>query len=388
MLITTKAPTHFERQLATLVGDTPEWISEHWLSILIATGIAIGIALILHTLRSWGMRLCRNSDGNGGTNWYTILGRTVARTGNFFIVMTAIRLVVNYAQTPALLDKTVTFLFTIAVAFQVAVWIREIIFGLIEHRTRGDNASESLASAVGIIRLLISIALFAIALVMVLGNVGVNVTGLVAGLGVGGIAIGLAAQGIVGDLIAALSILFDRPFRVGDNIKFGTTSGTVEGIGLKSTRIRAFEGEMHIISNRQLLDKELQNLTDRTKIRLPFTIGVAYETPPEKLERLPEIFKEIVEANGATAVRNGFSGFGASSIDYELIAELHTGSWDVGHPTRDRILVGIVRKLAEEGISIPYPTQTTYTAAPDGRIIMPYPDVQPVMRVDKEDGER
>lgn len=388
MLITTKAPTHFQRQLATLVGDTPEWISEHWLSILIATGIAIGIALILHTLRSWGMRLCRNSDGNGGANWYTILGRTVARTGNFFIVMTAIRLVVNYAQTPSLLDKTVTFLFTIAVAFQAAIWIREIIFGLIEHRTRGDNASESLASAVGIIRLLISIALFAIALVMVLGNVGVNVTGLVAGLGVGGIAIGLAAQGIVGDLIAALSILFDRPFRVGDNIKFGTTSGTVEGIGLKSTRIRAFEGEMHIISNRQLLDKELQNLTDRTKIRLPFTIGVAYETPPEKLERLPEIFKEIVEANGATAVRNGFSGFGASSIDYELIAEVHTGSWDVGHPTRDRILVGIVRKLAEEGISIPYPTQTTYTAAPDGRIIMPYPDVQPVLRVDKEDAER
>lgn len=175
---------------------------------------------------------------------------------------------------------------------------------------------------------------------------------------------------------------------MGDNIKFGTTSGTVEGIGLKSTRIRAFEGEMHIISNRQLLDKELQNLTDRTKIRLPFTIGVAYETPPEKLERLPEIFKEIVEANGATAVRNGFSGFGASSIDYELIAEVHTGSWDVGHPTRDRILVGIVRKLAEEGISIPYPTQTTYTAAPDGRIIMPYPDVQPVLRVDKEDAER
>lgn len=388
MLITTKAPTHFQRQLATLIGDTPEWISEHWLSILIATGIAIGIVLILHTLRSWGMRLCRNSDGNGGANWYTILGRTVARTGNFFIVMTAIRLVVNYAQTPSLLDKTVTFLFTIAVAFQAAIWIREIIFGLIEHRTRGDNASESLASAVGIIRLLISIALFAIALVMVLGNVGVNVTGLVAGLGVGGIAIGLAAQGIVGDLIAALSILFDRPFRVGDNIKFGATSGTVEGIGLKSTRIRAFEGEMHIISNRQLLDKELQNLTDRTKIRLPFTIGVAYETPPEKLERLPEIFKEIVEANGATAVRNGFSGFGASSIDYELIAELHTGSWDVGHPTRDRILVGIVRKLAEEGISIPYPTQTTYTAAPDGRIIMPYPDVQPVLRVDKEEGER
>lgn len=388
MLITARTkPTHFESQLKAFIGDTPDWIADHWLSILVAIGIAVGIALFLHTLRSWGMRLCRNSDGNGA-NWYTIFGRTIARTNNFFIVMTAIRLVVNVAETPPLLDKTITFLFTIAVTFQVAIWIREVIFGLIEHRTRSDNPSESLASAVGIIRLLISIALFAIALVMVLGNVGVNVTGLIAGLGVGGIAIGLAAQGIFGDLIAALSILFTRPFRVGDNIKFDQTSGTVAEIGLKSTRVRSFDGEMHIISNRQLLDKELQNLTDRTRIRLPFKIGVAYETPPEKLERLHDIFKEIVEANGATAVRNGFSGFGASSLDYELIAEVATGSWDVGHPTRDRILIAIVRKLAEEGISMPYPTQTTYTAAPDGKIIMPYPDVTPVMRVDKEEGER
>ncbi|MET3723919.1 mechanosensitive ion channel family protein [Sphingomonas trueperi] len=388
MLITARTkPTHFERQLQAFIGDTPDWIADHWLSILVATGIAAVIVLVLHTLRRWGMRLCRNSNG-GGTNWYTIFGRTIARTNNFFIVMTAIRLVVNVAETPPLLDKTITLLFTIAAFFQVAIWIREVIFGLIEHRTSSDNPSESLASAVGIIRLLISIALFAIALVMVLANVGVNVTGLIAGLGVGGIAIGLAAQGIFGDLIAALSILFTRPFRVGDNIKFDQTSGTVAEIGLKSTRVRSFDGEMHIISNRQLLDKELQNLTDRTRIRLPFKIGVAYETPPEKLERLHDIFKEIVEANGATAVRNGFSGFGDSSIDYELIAEVATGSWDVGHPTRDRILIGIVRRLAEEGISIPYPTQTTYTAAPDGKIIMPYPDVQPVMRVDKEEGER
>ncbi|KTF68441.1 mechanosensitive ion channel family protein [Sphingomonas sp. HT-1] len=381
------SPAHLERQITSFVGDTPEWLAEHWLSILIATGIAAGIVLLLHTLRSWGMRLCRNSE-SGGTNWYTILGRTVARTGNFFILMTAIRLVVNYAQTPALLDKTVTFLFTVAAAFQAAIWVREVIFGLIEHRTHGDKPSESLASAIGIIRLLISIALFAIALVMVLSNVGVNVTGLVAGLGVGGIAIGLAAQGIFGDLIAALSILFDRPFRVGDNIKFDQTSGTVEGIGLKSTRVRSFDGEMHIISNRQLLDKELQNLSDRTRIRLPFKLGVAYETPPDVLDRLPEILKDIVEANGATAVRNGFSGFGASSLDYELIAEVHSSDWNIAHPTRDRIATGILRKFAEEGISIPYPTQTSFTAAPDGKLILPYPDVQPVLRVDKDPGER
>jgi hypothetical protein len=136
MLNTTKSsPAHLERQLASFFGDTPEWLSEHWFSILVATGIAVGIVLLLHTLRSWGMRLCRDSDGIG-TNWYTIFGRTIARTGNFFILMTAIRLVVNVAETPPLLDKTITLLFTVAAAFQAAIWIREVIFGLIEHRTR------------------------------------------------------------------------------------------------------------------------------------------------------------------------------------------------------------------------------------------------------------
>src|SRR6476646_4777790 len=107
-------------------------------------------------------------------------------------------------------------------------------------RRVGDNPGEStLGNATSIIRVLVSVALFALAIVVILDNLGVNVTALVAGLGIGGIAIGLAAQGIFSDLFAALSIVFDRPFRRGDIIRFGTTTGTVERIGLKTTRIRA-----------------------------------------------------------------------------------------------------------------------------------------------------
>jgi small-conductance mechanosensitive channel len=216
--------------------------------------------------------------------------------------------------------------------------------------------------------------LFAIALVVVLGNLGVNVTGLVAGLGVGGIAIGLAAQGIFANLFAALTILFDRPFRVGDKIRFDGNSGTVQAIGLMSTRIRSFIGEELVISNKQLLDKLLENLTLRHHTRTKLPIGVAYETPIEKLEALPAMIKALVEDAGGALSRASYEGFGASSIDF--VIEFDVPGDDVPHAqaVRDKLMLGIIRTFAAEGISIPYPTQTTFTAAPDGRIIMPYPD--------------
>jgi small-conductance mechanosensitive channel len=367
--------------------DATVWIQEHWINIAIATGIAIGIFFLLHLIRAWAMRLCRRGDGVA--TWRSIFGRALAKTSNFFIVMTSIKLVVGYANTPPQLDTTVGFLFTIAAVFQAAIWVRELIFGAIEHRTAAAaDTKVGLTSAMGIIRLLVSIALFAIATVMVLGNLGVNVTGLVAGLGIGGIAIGLAAQGIFGDLIAALSIIFDRPFRVGDTIKYDNTVGTIEAIGLKSTRLRAADGELRIISNRQLLDKELQNFADRPHIRVHFMLGVAYETPPDTLDRIPGMLKEIAEANGGHAVRNGFAAFNASTLDYEYIVEFPTDDWNIAHPARDHIATDLLRRFGEAGIVFAYPTQTSYTAAPDGKLIYPYPEVQPVMRVDKDPQER
>ncbi|MET0309852.1 MAG: mechanosensitive ion channel family protein [Sphingomonas sp.] len=349
------------------------WAQSHWLNILIATGVAIAVFFALHAIKAWGARLCRK--GEGVASWYSILGRAVSKTGNFFILMASIRLVTGYAGPPPMVETTIGFLFTISAVFQAAIWMRELIFGAIEHRTSADDYHGSgLASALGIIRLLITVALFAIALVVVLGNLGVNVTGLIAGLGVGGIAIGLAAQGIFANLFAALTILFDRPFRVGDKIRFDGNSGTVQAIGLMSTRIRSFIGEELVISNKQLLDKLLENLTLRHHTRTKLPIGVAYETPVEKLEALPAMIKALVEEAGGTLSRASYEGFGASSID--LMIEFDVPGDDVPHAqaVRDKLMLGIVRKFAAEGIRIPYPTQTAFTAAPDGTIIMPYPD--------------
>lgn len=375
------------QQAQALWNDSIAWLGGHWLQILVAAAVAALIVAALHLARRWGTKLCERSVGPAG--WGTILGRAVARTGNFFIVTTAAKLVAGYASPPQMLGKTIDFLFTLAAVFQAALWAREIILGAIEKRTETEGyQGEALLSALGLIRLLVTFALFAIALVVVLDNLGVNVTGLVAGLGVGGIAIGLAAQGIFADLFAALAIIFDKPFRRGDKIQYDQTIGVVEEIGLKSTRIRAFTGEERVIANKQLLDKEIQNISHRDHVRIQLMVGVAYETPPEKLEELPGMLTGIVETAGGEVARASFEAFGASSVDFALWFDIPGDDWPTAHKVRDRVIIAILRRFAAEGISIPFPTQTTYTADPSGKLILPYPEVQPVLRVDKERGER
>lgn len=360
-------------QAETLLTVSYAWLMAHWAQILVAAGIAAVIVAALIFLRRLGHRLCSNSPSLNG--WGAVFGRAIVKTGNFFIVMVAAKLVDGYADPPAELAMTINFLFTVAAVFQAAIWAREIILGAVEHRAHSEEYSgEAIGSAMGIIRLLVTFVLFAIALIVVLDNLGVSVTGLVAGLGVGGIAIGLAAQGIFADLFAALAIIFDRPFRRGDAITYDKSSGTVEAIGLKSTRIRAATGEERIIANRNLLDKEILNNSQRAYRRVQFTLALAQWTPVEKMEQLPHILKEIIEGCGRTFVRAGFIGFGDSSYNFDVEFDSPTAAFQDFFDARHAIGLGIIKRLNAEGIDLAYPTQTAFTAAPRGGMIRPYPE--------------
>jgi small-conductance mechanosensitive channel len=341
------------------------------------------IYFVLRSLRGLGERLCRRDPS--GTGWPTIIGRVIAKTGNLFMVAVAARLVVSYAGAPPPVAETIKFLFTIIAVIQGAVWAREFILGFIQHRTSAGE-HEALGSAMNIIRLLVSIALFVLAGIVVLDNLGVNVTGLVAGLGIGGIAIGLAAQGIFADLFAALSILFDRPFRRGDAIAYDQTNGTVEAIGLKSTRLRSVTGEERVISNKNLLDKEIRNNTRLNHRRGKFVLSVVYQLAPDKAARLPDLLKELVEREGLHFVRAGFINFGASSLDFDVEFDVPSEDYETFFAARHRLGIAILERLNAEGIDFAYPTQTTYTAAPDGRLVMPYAEVQRVSEIHAEAG--
>ena len=238
----------------------------------------------------------------------------------------------------------------------------------------GDGTTESaLGSATSIIRVLVSVALFALAIVVILDNLGVNVTALVAGLGIGGIAIGLAAQGIFSDLFAALAILFDKPFRRGDIVRYGTTTGTVERIGLKTTRLRGVGGEQVIMANTKLLEQEVHNVTDARIRRTWLPFGLTYQTPPEAIENLAETLAEAVESiKGCKVVRSGATALGPSSIECELVYDDRGRDPDALARHKSAIIINIKRVFEREGIAFAYPTQTTFTAAPDGTMVMPY----------------
>jgi small-conductance mechanosensitive channel len=348
------------------------WLVSHSLQILVG---GIGGALIvaaLMAIRRIGTKLCQVQ---GASHWRVTIGRILTRTSTFFIISLAAELVARYAEAPPTLRSTVHFFFVIASVLQVAVWIRELILNLVEHRAGPEADHSSLGSAIGIIRLLVSVALFTVALIVILDNLGVNVTGLVAGLGIGGIAIGLAAQGIFADLFAALSILFDKPFRRGDSIKWDTTTGTVETIGLKSTRIRSVTGEEVIVSNTNLLSKELHNMARLDRRRVILKVGLTYQTPPETCERIPAIVAEIVAGiDKCSIVRCGMTGFGDSSLDFEIQFDVSSEVYKVVFDAQSRFCIALLKRFNEEGIEFAYPTQVGFTAAPDGTLIMPYPD--------------
>ena len=353
--------------------STVDWFSIHSLQILIAVGVGIAIYLALAALRQFGSRLKGKPGDTLGLSH--VIGRAIARTTHFFMALAAARLVVSYANPPQMVFKTVIFLFTIAAVFQAAIWAREVILGLIERKTIGDEGhGETLANAMGLIRVLVTFGLFAIATVVVLDNLGVNVTGLVAGLGIGGIAIGLAAQGIFSDLFAALSIIFDKPFRRGEVITYDQTTARVEKIGLKSTRLRAMTGEKKVISNANLLQKEITSLHTLEQRRVTFALGIIYQTPDQKAEAIPALLKDIVEAEGHQFVNAGLVRFGASSLDYELNFDVPDPDHHDYFQSRHRVGLAIWKRFKAEGIEFAYPTQTSFTAAPDGRTIMPYPD--------------
>lgn len=348
-----------------------DWVRGNIVELSVAVAAAVLVYLLLSWLKRRAAKVARESEVRSAMT--AIIARTLARTGKFFRIMVAIELVNGYANAPAPLARTVAVLFTVAVVLQVAIWLREIILGLIERRaSESGSEHETLQSAMVLIRLLVSFALFAIAAIVILDNLGVNVTGLIAGLGVGGIAIGLAAQGVFSDLFAAISIIFDRPFKRGDTITYGTTTARVERIGMKSTRLRALTGEEKIISNSKLLETEITNNTKSVYRRVNFPIGLVYHTPVETAERVPDMLREIVEAHGAEFIRGGFLTFAPSSLDFQLVFDVQSEEVDEMFKARHAIGLGIAKRFAAEGIEFAYPTQTTYTAAPDGTLVMPY----------------
>ena len=340
--------------MTTPVSSSPtvlDWFLANREGMLIGGLVALGLVGLMLIARTIGERMIAGECDETQIGWRTVIGRVLARTKIAFMVVAAIAIVADYASPPPRAQHLIDMLFIIAAAIQAAIWARELILAMIARRVGDDPGATTLGNAMSLIRVLVSVALFALAIVVILDNLGVNVTALVAGLGIGGIAIGLAAQGIFSDLFAALAIVFDRPFRRGDTIRFDKSVGKVERIGLKTTRMRSLSGEQIIMANTKLLEREIHNLADGRSRRTTLNFILPFDIAPDRLAKVPDIARAAVDScKGCKLIRCVMTGFAAIGIEHELLFENRTLDGDRLAADRSAIMLALVTQFAEQGI--------------------------------------
>jgi len=277
-----------------------------------------------------------------------------------FYVFVSIFVALQILSVPSLVMQAAYYVFLISMVYYAIRALEKFVdYGtqiVVEKRQEEDGNN------VGIIKFLssiIKILLWVGALLLILSNMGVDVTSMIAGLGIGGVAVALALQNILGDLFSSLAIYFDKPFKVGDFIMVGQHMGTVKRVGIKSSRIESLTGEELVISNTELTNARIQNYGVMEERRILFTFGVVYNTSPEKLRQIPQMVKEVIEARELTRFdRSNFKEFGDSALIFENVYYVQTSDYNKYMDIQEAINLGIAEKFAQERIEFAFPTQT------------------------------
>jgi len=235
--------------------------------------------------------------------------------------------------------------------------------GLVSYWLKSASISEGGKSKTAYygLRLLFTILIWATGIMLVLSNLGFNITSLVASLGIGGIAVALAAQNILADIFSSFSLYFDKPFQVGDFITLGTDSGTVKKIGLKTTRLETLQGEELIVSNQELTSARVQNFKKMKRRRGKITFGVTYDTSGAKLRKVNSIIEKIFkDVDMVELVRTHFTTFEDSSLLFEVIFYLDSSEYGLFLDKQQEINLSLKEQLEKAKIEMAYPTQTLY----------------------------
>lgn len=323
-----------------------------------ALGIAMGVVLVAWPLRGLVRRRCRALLERHPRSWATGLFEVLAYTRWWFFVamgLLAARAVLDLPDAASLWYGRVI---VALVLLQVGVWGGVLVREGVERRFDAE-ADPSRRTGATVVKLMGLLVVWALVLLSILANVGVDVTALVAGLGVGGIAVALALQNVLGDLFASVSILLDKPFVVGDFISVGDFQGTVEAIGLKTTRVRSLGGEEIVFANNDLLTSRVRNFKRMQERRIVLSFGVTYDTPVAKVERIPGMVRQIVEPlEGVRLDRAHFSGFGESSLDFEVVYFVDVPDFQVYMDRQEAINLALLRRFTQEKIDFAFPTRT------------------------------
>lgn len=329
---------------------------------LVAAGIVIVVFAVLKGAQRIGMaRLSHLSSATG--NKIDDLFVDILKNTKFFFLLIASAYVASHMVTlkpsiAAIWEKVIV----LTLILQGGFWAGAgVSFGLARHVEKRMDEDASSATTITFLGFVARIILWIIVLLLFLGNLGVNITGLIAGLGIGGVAIALAVQNVLGDLLASLSIVLDKPFVIGDFIVVDSLAGTIEHIGLKTTRVRSLSGEQLIFSNNDLLKSRVHNYKRMSERRVVFSFGVTYQTSLEKLKAAKEIVTDIIRNQEKTRFdRVHFKEYGDSSLNFEVVYYVTDPDYNLYMDVQEAINREIFRRFAQESIEFAYPTRTLY----------------------------
>jgi small-conductance mechanosensitive channel len=348
---------------AAATGALPDvWFNNPTWAWATAGAVALAIVILAWIVRSVIIARVGRFVGPSGGGWAGFVVAMARSLRLWLVVPWAVYIASQWLLLPAGLGRALQIASVAAVAVQWLVWAPVIVDRFIQvllARTSRDGVpDEAILSSAGVVKAVGMIVLVALIALLALDNLGVKITPLLAGLGIGGVAIALATQSILGDIFASVSILLDKPFVVGDFIVVGDKMGTVERIGVKTTRVRALSGEQLVFANSDLLTSRIQNFKRMQERRALFSIGVVYHTPPEKLRAIPRIVREAVEHNPRTRFdRCHFKTFGAYSLDFECVYFMLVPDFNAYMDTQQAVNLELFERFAAEGIEFAFPTQ-------------------------------
>lgn len=336
--------------------NNPAW---RW---LVAGAVALGILFVLLLLR----RLMRNQyDRLAATpqnEFVEVPLHVASRTTVWFLLIAAVFAGLQTLWLPAKAARVLITVFTVAAFWQVGLWATTAVLAALELKQRKALAVDrAAAGSLGIIGFIAKLTIWSLVLLLTLSNLGIKIQPLLAGLGIGGIAVALAAQNILGDLFASLSITLDRPFVLGDTLQVDDFVGTVEYIGVKSTRLRSPNGEQIIIPNSNLVASRVRNLTRATDRRVVFTISVGQETPLAELQKIPGLIRSLIEAYPDVRFdRSHFAKIAAASFDFEAVYVVKTTDYARHMDILQEINLRLIEAFEKQGIAFAYPVQRLY----------------------------
>lgn len=332
-------------------------------------GVLTSVLVFLMSL--FALRLFRSTllhhleklTGKTKTDFDDLLIRLLKDVPMSFYLLASIFIALQFVTVPVFLNSALRYA-VIIVAVYYAIRSSQILIDyfrdkIIEKRMREDKKEDP--SFIILLAKLVKLSLWVVGLLLILSNVGVDVSALLAGAGIGGLAIALAAQNIIEDIFCSFSIYFDKPYQVGDFILIGDDLGEVIKIGIKSTRIKTLRGEELVVSNREMTSTRIHNFGKMPHRRIDFAFGVTYQTPVAKMRRIQDIVKGIIESQElVTFDRAHFKKFANSSLDFEAVYYLKSADYNKYMDTQQAINLALMEAFEREGIEFAYPTQTIY----------------------------